>query len=318
LRAKRLQRHHKLFWIACFSGYNKRALNGLILGLGDKKMKYVIAVLLSLMVSKSWAKPREITIGMIPGNGVEMQKKAEELAQVLQEKLKVDVNIYIPKKYENLISAMKNKKVDFAFYTAMSFVYAEKEANAKVLLKSVWDQPYYYSTIVTKPDSKIKSIKDLKGKKIGFVDEKSTSGYLLPMLELQKQGIQKTDLNIVYTQNHKSSVEMLEKGEVDAIAVFCNDSSGKKGAWETYFPDRKIKVKNLWVSVSLPTDPFTVRKDFFEANTDFSYDVMMTFLELPGLYKDRNILKDTIGVTKMVTANSSQYDSIRKLIQNVQ
>ncbi|MCB0348313.1 MAG: phosphate/phosphite/phosphonate ABC transporter substrate-binding protein, partial [Bdellovibrionales bacterium] len=214
--------------------------------------------------------------------------------------------------------AMKDKKVDFAFYTAMSFVYAEKEANAKVLLKSVWDKPFYYSTVVTKPNRKIASLKSLKGKKIGFVDEKSTSGYLLPILELNKLGVNKEDLQIVYTQNHKNSIEMLEKGEVDAIAVFCNDAKGKKGAWETYFPEKKLKMKTLWVSEALPTDPFTVRKDFFESNTDFTYDVMMTFLELPSTVKDHNILKETIGVTKMVTANSSQYDTIRKLIKDIQ
>ncbi len=281
-------------------------------------MKYIIGLIFSFICATTYAKPKEITIGLIPGNGLEMRSKAEELARVLQTKLNVGVNIYIPKKYENLIQAMKDKKVDFAFYTAMSFVYAEKEANAKVLLKSVWDKPFYYSTVVTKPKSKITSLKDLRGKRVGFVDEKSTSGYLLPILELNKLGINKADIQIVYTQNHKSSIEMLEKGEVDAIAVFCNDAKGKKGAWETYFPEKKMKMKTLWVSEALPTDPFTVRKDFFEANTDFTYDVMMTFLELPGSMKDHNILKETIGVTKMVTANSSQYDPIRKLIKNIQ
>jgi phosphonate transport system substrate-binding protein len=279
-------------------------------------MKYVIGLIISFLGSIAWSAPKEITIGLIPGNGIEMQAKAEELAKVLQERLKVGVNIYIPKKYENLIQAMKSKKVDFAFYTAMSFVYAEKEANAKVLLKSVWDKPFYYSTIVTKPGSKITSLKDLKGKRIGYVDEKSTSGFLLPSLELRRQGINKEDVKIIYTQNHKSSIDMLQKDEVDAIAVFANDAKGKKGAWETYYPEKKLKMKTLWVSEALPTDPFTVRQDFFDKNTDFSYDVMMSFLELPGLSKTRNILKDTIGVTKMVTANSSQYDPIRKLIGN--
>ncbi|MCB0348158.1 MAG: hypothetical protein KDD37_04950, partial [Bdellovibrionales bacterium] len=73
-------------------------------------MKYIIGLIFSFCCTISWAKPKEITVGLIPGNGLEMRAKAEELAKVLQTKLNVGVNIYIPKKYENLIQAMKDKK----------------------------------------------------------------------------------------------------------------------------------------------------------------------------------------------------------------
>lgn len=276
-------------------------------------MKIILSVLCALLIH-SGAQAKEITIGLIPGDGPEIKSRAESFADHLQKRLGISVNIYVPKSYQRLIDAMKEKKVDFAFFTAMSFVYAEKEANAKVLLKSVWDQPYYFSTIITKQGSKINSISDLKGKRIAFVDKKSTSGYLLPTLELQDK---KIEYNSIFTGNHKASVEKLSKGEVDAVAVFCNSKDGKKGAWDLYFPNQKMDIKNLWVSQSLPTDPFTVRGDFYKENRELTYEVMFALLDMPKLNKEKNVLKETLGVTKLVTANSSQYEPIRKLIKKL-
>ena len=38
----------------------------------------------------------------------------------------------------------------------------------------------YYSIMVARKDSGIKTLKDVKGKKLGFADPDSTSGYLIP------------------------------------------------------------------------------------------------------------------------------------------
>ena len=103
-------------------------------------------------------------------------------------------------------------------------------------------------------------------------------------------------------------------GEVDAIAVYANDSKASKGAWTNYH-EKDLKVRPLWVSESLPTDPFTVRQDFYDANPAFSHTVMMSLLDIPDTHN--NVLKDLLGIQKMAIANSAQYEPIRKLITNL-
>jgi len=115
----------------------------------------------------------------------------------------------------------------------MSFVFAEKFAGAKVLLKKVWDGPYYYSTILVRGDSKIHNLAQLKGKRIAFVDQKSASGFLYPQVLFKKQKIDplKYFSEITYSGNHEKSVALLADGKVDAVAVFSNDAKGKDTAW---------------------------------------------------------------------------------------
>jgi phosphonate transport system substrate-binding protein len=135
------------------------------------------------------------------------------------------------------------------------------------------------------------------------------------MLAFRQNGLSKSDLaSSVFSGNHKASTDKLLNGEVDAIAVYSNDSKGTKGAW-TQYHEKDLKVRPLWISESLPTDPFTVRQDFYDTYPGFSHNVMMTLLDIPDTNK--NVLKDLLGIQKMSIANSAQYEPIRKLITNL-
>ncbi|HEX4922970.1 MAG TPA: phosphate/phosphite/phosphonate ABC transporter substrate-binding protein, partial [Bdellovibrionales bacterium] len=179
-----------------------------------KRLLYLAALVPLLFISTvpgraADAPPSQVTIGFIPGDSPEKLKNSGlKLAQLLQEKTGVEVNIHISKDYQGLIEAMKQKKIDFAFFSAMTFVFAEKQAGAKVLLKKVWEGPFYYSALVTKKSSKIKKVEDLKGKTVAFVDEKSGSGYLYPRMMLKKKGIdpQKYFKQTFFAGNHQSAV----------------------------------------------------------------------------------------------------------------
>ena len=44
---------------------------------------------------------------------------------------------------------------------------------------------YYYSVMVVRPDSGIKSMEDMKGHSLAWADPNSTSGYLIPSATLK-------------------------------------------------------------------------------------------------------------------------------------
>jgi NitT/TauT family transport system substrate-binding protein len=69
-----------------------------------------------------------------------------------------------------------------------------------------------------KPDSPIKSIKDLKGKKIGYTNPRSTSQGLA-MLLLQKAGLQPTDAELVRTGGFGEGVAALDVGLIDVAPM---------------------------------------------------------------------------------------------------
>lgn len=268
---------------------------------------------LSLAKSSS---PSAITIGFIPGEDPEyLKKNGIEFAKVLQDKLQVPVNIHISKDYMGLVDAMKDKKVDFAFFTALTFVLAERKAGAKVLLKKVWNGPFYYSAVVTKKSTKVTKIEALKGKRFGFVDEKSASGYLYPLVMLKKKGIDEDKFfsSVRFYGQHENSVKAMMNGDVDAIAVYADDSKGKKGAWSRYAPTQESQVRTLWVSDPIPNDPFCVRQDFYERYPNFTHDLMVVLLDLGDEAPEKNLLKKLYNVSSMTWATTKQYDPVREL-----
>lgn len=262
--------------------------------------------------------PKEITLGLTPGDDpVKLKKNGLELAKLLQKKLGVNVNLYISKDYQGIIDAMKNKKIDYAFFTAMSFVFAEKEANAKVLLKKVWDGPFYYSAILTKKNSKFASLKDLKGARFGFVDEKSTSGYLYPRLQFKKIGLDtQKDLKATFLGNHHDSSKALLEDKVDAVSVFADSADGLKSAIQVFYPDKADQVRVLWVSDPIPNDPFCVREDFYEQYPQLTHRMMFALLDLKE-DKKGNLLKELLGVNEVMMATSRQYDPVREVVREL-
>lgn len=262
--------------------------------------------------------PEEITIGFIPGGNPEnIKKQGAEFASELQNLLGIKTNIYISKDYNTLIEAMKDKKVDFAFLTALSFVYAEKTAQAKVLLKKIYTDPFYYSALITTNDSKIKRLIDLKGKTIAFVDTKSTSGYLYPKAHLKKMNFSDSDFKkIIYSGSHSQSVKLLEENKVDVIAVFSDDMKAKTGAW-TKFSDKKMKFRTLWISDPIPSDPFTVRQDFYDKYPNVAHSVMVNIVDIFEKNKASKKFNEILGEKELMPATTKQYDPVREVIKNL-
>jgi NitT/TauT family transport system substrate-binding protein len=69
-----------------------------------------------------------------------------------------------------------------------------------------------------KPDSPIKSIKDFKGKKIGYTNPRSTSQALARML-LQQAGLTEADAELVKTGGFGEGIAALESGQIDVAAI---------------------------------------------------------------------------------------------------
>jgi phosphonate transport system substrate-binding protein len=266
--------------------------------------------------------PKDITIGFIPSVDKDSLKKAAFiLAKKLQDELNVPINIYIPKSYTSLITAMKEKKVDFAFLTAGAFVSSEKDLKLQVLLKRIWAGPFYYSVIISRQDSGIKTLNDLKGKRIAFVDPKSGSGYLYPQLLFKKKGwTDKTFGEVKFSGSHPASVKMLENKETDAIAVFSDDKDGLKSAWTKFAQpgdSSKIKTKVLWESEPIPNDPFCVRQEFYEQYPKIVHNLMFALIDALDSLKENKDITSVLGAKGFMPATSRQYDPVRELVKEL-
>ncbi|MBK7890433.1 MAG: phosphate/phosphite/phosphonate ABC transporter substrate-binding protein [Bdellovibrionales bacterium] len=258
-----------------------------------------------------------ITIGFTPGEESSgLKERTDAFVRLLAERTGLHLKSYVGTSYSDLIDKMAERKVDFAFLSASSFVEAEARCGAKVLLKKVWEGPFYYSVLLVPAKSTIRSIKELKKKRIAFVDEKSASGYLYPLVAFRHAGLsEKTDFaSITFSGGHDRSVQLLKKGAVDAIAVFSNDKAGVQTAW-TQHGGQARDVRVLWSSAPIPNDPFVVRRDFYEKSPKIAHEVMFGLIEMNEDPAEMATVRKLLGIQSLMLATSQQYEPVREMVR---
>jgi len=260
-----------------------------------------------------------VTIGVLPN---EAKRDLGLLQKELEKRLGLTVRVWVPKDYSDLVDGFKRGEVDFAFFTALLFLQAEREAGAKALLKKVYGRSeFYYSAVITRADSKIRRLQDLKGKKIGFVDPKSTSGFLYPRVLLRAAGLDAspgraasvTVLESKFFGTHAANVQALLDGQIDAAGVWANEEGTERGSWTdkpfTESDARKIRVLKL--SDPIPNDAFAVRGSLYTENPMLVLRVMEALISMGE--ETNGALKKVIDADKMATATSRHYDSVRAI-----
>lgn len=150
-------------------------------------------------------------------------------------------------------------KVKYDVVPAMAVVrkYATPEgfADPDAGLKGT-PQDFYKAQFITKADSGINTLADIKGKTFCFVDPNSTSGYVVPNIILKSQGINpdKDFKNVIMAGGHDKVAIAVYKGDCDAGVTFVDtrtDASYK--LYETY-KDIGTAVKVFYLSERLPND----------------------------------------------------------------
>ena len=180
----------------------------------------LIAILLA-PVTIVVAGDKPIGVGMIPDAGatqVSIQEKAP-LRDYLTTQMGREVNLVIPTNYNATVEALGNGSLDFAYLGGLTYVKAHRQYGVVPLVQRTSDLEFH-SVFITGSSSAVKSLADLKGKTFAFGDINSTSGHLMPYMELKRAGINvDADLKFRYSGSHPATAKAVESGAVDAGAL---------------------------------------------------------------------------------------------------
>lgn len=166
--------------------------------------------------------PSVLTMGRATDDVVKEQKRLDPIIHYLAARLK-DMGIQQGKtvlagdnQNSTLISLVRNKKIDLVIESVFSSALLKIKTEA-IPLTLVWRQGAgeYQSYIFVRNDSGINNLEDLKGKRIAYEDNGSTSSYFLPKFSLQQQGIEQVELF-----NFESTVPLGKVGYVFAGSEF--------------------------------------------------------------------------------------------------
>jgi phosphonate transport system substrate-binding protein len=222
--------------------------------------------------SPAVAQPKSLHLVLTPSQKpTDLLAAGEEFGATLGKLVGVPIRVTVASDYAAVVEALRNKTADLAFVHPAGYVLANREAKAMIIAKDQWHgNTSYLARIWVRKESGLKTLEDLRGKTIAFVDPSSTSGYVYPMVMLIQRGlVQNRDpktffKEVVFSGSHDAGALALLNRHVDAFASF--DEMPKQ-----YLKDPAQRERLAWVAESAPIpeggicgreglDPATVAK----------------------------------------------------------
>lgn len=271
--------------------------------------------------------PKELTIQFVPSHHKDtLEEKIKPLESLLSKELGIPVKVSVATNYNSTIEAMSSKEIDVGFLPPLAYVLANDRGIADILLQaqrySIQEPSgkttkdlvdYYRSMIVVKKNSDIKSLEDLKGKRVAFQGTTSAGGYIWPVAELKKAGINiETDIEQVTLKGHDTAVLAVLNDEVDAAAVFEDARNTVKEDIKDVFD----KVVPIYFSKPIPNDTISVRSDM---SPEWKVNIKDAFIDISKNPTGRKILNDVYSHASYIQSDDNKFDIVReykRLVEN--
>lgn len=247
-------------------------------------MKHFLAsaIALSALATAAMAEGEitEFRIGLLGGENAQDRLNSNEcLRAYTEELLGVETKLFAPADYAGVIQGLVGGTLDMAWLGASSYAatYLQNpDAVEPVLVKINLDGSYGYHSIgFARADSGITSLDDMEGKVFGFGDPNSTSGYLIPSIEIPqyKDGVTMESGDyfgeVKFTGGHEQTIVAVNNGDIDGGVTWADG----QGNWEDGYNSGALRkavdaglidmndLVQIWKSKPIPEGPIVLRKD---------------------------------------------------------
>lgn len=213
--------------------------------------------------SSPLAAQEQLLIGLIPEMNIFKQmERFKPLGEYLSRKTGVPVKFTMLSRYGNIIESFSTEKMDGAFFGSFTGALAIEKLGVIPLARPVNldGTSSYQGYLFVRRDSGIRTVADMKGKRMAFVEKATTAGYIFPLAWLRRNGI--TDSSrffseSFFTGSHDAAIRAVldKKADVGAAKHSIYDRVRK----DDPRVDRDLVVleRSPWV----PSNGLCVRKD---------------------------------------------------------
>ncbi|WP_434729733.1 phosphonate ABC transporter substrate-binding protein [Rhizobium binae] len=260
-----------------------------------KKALFAATALFALAGAANAADLKEFRIGILGG-----ENEADRLRNYacLQEDLKKEfgfekVSLFPAADYDGVIQGLLGGTLDFAELGASGYAATYiKDANAVTPIlttKQTDGATGYYSVLIARKDSGFKTLADSKGKKLGYADPDSTSGYLIPKVTLPKDLGMPVDQfysSTSFNGGHENNVLAVLDKKVDVGVTWASGVGDFKDGYTSGNLRKMVDkgtlnmndVVQLWQSPLIPNGPIVVSN---KLGDEWKGKLADFFMELP-------------------------------------
>ncbi|MEM1275138.1 MAG: phosphate/phosphite/phosphonate ABC transporter substrate-binding protein [Pseudomonadota bacterium] len=198
------------------------------------------------------------------------------LGPYIEAAFNVPAKMFTFKDYAGTMESMLGGNLDYTWFGSSGYAGLYLQDPDAVVPVMTRMQPTgdtgYYSVMVSRKDSGIESLDDAKGKKLGFADPNSTSGYLIPSIELTEApynlDLDKDFASAEFMGGHENGVLAVLNGDIDVAVTWVSGV----GEWDEGYTSGNLRkmvdkgilnmddISQVWSSKLIPNGPIVMPK----------------------------------------------------------
>ena len=225
--------------------------------------RLVLTVMVFLVFANVQAETKKFNMVFVPASEKGDESDYKSLISIVEKLTGFEINTIKVTDYNAAVEAMRAGRADIAWYGGKTYIKAAEIADAEAFAAGVRPgekNANYFAYFVVKNDSKIKKFSDIKGKVLSLNTIGSTSGDLIPQVELAKINLSTTNKdhfkNVFYAGSHDACLLAVLNNQSDV----CGMSSRN---FEARLVDNTFKIEQVRIihkSDPVPPPPLAYSK----------------------------------------------------------
>ncbi len=273
----------------------------------------------------------------------------EVLREALEEATGLSYEVSVPTSYAATIEAMcADPGSSMGFIPAAGYVIGNNRCGIEVEAAAVrFGWPFYWAQYIVRRDSDIYVMGDLEGRSWAYPDSASTSGFIVPSVELQAMGIEPGEQ--VEAGGHNQAVLAVYNGDADFATTYFSPPLTPNSSWsvedlpepfdltieESFVtdegrlfvgdtrildarsavaeqaPDVMEEIRILGISDPIPNDTMSFGPDFPEELRTEIFDALVAFSETDAWAESALGADDGYSWTSLSQVEDTAFDSVR-------
>ena len=223
-----------------------------------KKIIFTILIILAFTNIGVSAETKKFNMVFVPASEKGDENDYTNLIKIVNKLTGFEINFIKVTDYNAAVEAMRADRADIAWYGGKTYIKAAELANAEAFAAGVRPgekDAGYYTYFVVRKDSEIKKFSDIEGKVLSLNSIGSTSGDLIPQVELAKINLSiknKTYFkNVFYAGSHDACLLAVLNKKADVCGMSSRNFEARL-ADKTF---KKTDVRIVHKSEKVPPPP---------------------------------------------------------------
>ena len=218
---------------------------------------------------------KEFRVGILGGeNTQDRLTRYDEFQKLLSEHLRMPVKLFPAADYAGVMQGIAAGQLEVAGFGASGFAGAWLDCKCiepVVVPQEADGSTYYYSVMIVRADSPIRTVEDMKRHSLAWADPNSTSGYLIPSATLKTKGVNLTDgayfSRTGFAGGHEQGVVAVLNKQYDGAVTWTSGQGDiadgySRGNLRSMVDKKMLKMSDIriiWQSGKIPNGPWAIR-----------------------------------------------------------